>query len=528
MGAAAAMAGSTSAAAAAGAASAVDALPASLLRSDASDAHVPARSGGGGGGGSVWSSLTSMIWGEAAPIEELPAYLRSSMTLMVHRFRPQQVFLMSKLLCRESLGELLKALVLARDPVLRRAEASKGGKGDPSAAALCIELLSHVYQVCSDRAADIWPLLHAFLERLLTSQALRRDLVLERATVCMFTLTARLIGHSPELDAQLASTLHAAAAGMRAGEPEPVALRIVSGCAHVALAACSVDSEPPGSAFLFRMLRSVASGPATARVRESSWKAVEAVCRTGAFGASCVAELLEVLSQLSRTSQEETLRALAGMQDAALGLMKAGSAGVASRGADSCWLSIVGALASFIPDSRTAVRRATYSSLQRVFLSPWLGAVPSKSAIVAAFTDVLIPAAELEVNRRDEEGRLRACALLTRAFLHNSTLLVESADTHRLWLRIVTALCADVRAGGAPAEASAELVKNLVLVGESQGVVDAASRASGADVRAATWHVLETASVALRDSIQQSLAETTGSAERAPSEQQQQQGESPS
>eukprot|EP00164_Ancoracysta_twista_P007687 GFYU01010957.1.p1 GENE.GFYU01010957.1~~GFYU01010957.1.p1 ORF type:complete len:356 (-),score=78.61 GFYU01010957.1:319-1386(-) len=148
------------------------------------------------------------------------------------------------------------------------------------------------------------------------------------------------------------------------------------------------------------------------------------------------------------------------------------------------WIPMLHAFAFVSRDHRHEVRNYAITRLQRALLSPEVDAMPP-DAWAACFTEVLFPLVKDILDPADEslantpeeleKTWLRIATMLSKLVLQHMTLLVQLSTFDRIVLHLLSCMEQFLKRshGESLVEAIPEMVKNMLLVMSSSGLVDA-------------------------------------------------------
>lgn len=106
-----------------------------------------------------------------------------------------RIVFQSKEFSEKSLTNLIKSLILARDPLTNSLSVEESTWRD-SDLVLCVEIMTSIALINENRLNSVWPIIQAFFQRIFenrSSHKLGQTYVLERMTVSILRVAMRLL-----------------------------------------------------------------------------------------------------------------------------------------------------------------------------------------------------------------------------------------------------------------------------------------------------------------------------------------------
>jgi golgi-specific brefeldin A-resistance guanine nucleotide exchange factor 1 len=459
----------------------------------------------------------------------------------------QKLFEESSVLPEKPFLEMLKALLLARDPTTSAGDSHPGQHASVQTrdnarakfeeeSMFCIDMLTIIALANSHRVKLVWEMLAAYFDRILRHTGIQSAMprLIGRIAVCILKICHGLMYVSSDACSML---LHSLGLLTRMNLDGTLVDNGISLSYIVGKNSCLIlqrnhahFSQETWNIFIAHLRH--LSGLVGAR--EPVLDAVDFLiqCNSQLIGIQNIDFLMPLLVAYLQNvpASNAATNAVAVGTDAngqairALSLMfhlSRHAAFLGNPGEVELWAKVLAVVGQYFYDSRKSVSAAAQDTLQRSLLDPPTP-TPSQESWYHCFDAVLLPL--VDFSERDNLARLkgtdthlRAVAMFARTFLYNKRYLIEMDNFHTLWLKVISALAKPF--GGARAQegmtslqfTARESLKNLLLVSRADGMFEAVSQRTNQDVLGLTWALVDSMAPGLRVEIEESFSKAPGS-----------------
>lgn len=510
------------------------------------------------GGRGFFGGLTGFLWGggdvdheDAQSVAKEAA--AAALEQVVVTCQLVQLFPQTKDLPLQSVLHMLRALLSRRDPAPPPNSNSSPITLPPTFeahAVLALELAARVVLANRHRCEELWPLLHAHVERALGDGSITDDslqssgelylpFLVERMIVTVLRSCIHMLDRpkaAPKLLATLALLQRLPPAMMEAlGE------RVAMGLLALVQANAAYLDQPHHWTVIATLLNMSAAVP---RGRQAAWETVAHMTERGPINSLNCRPLFQLLVRFlegelgvaERTQKRQRDRSFTPQALEALAtfvLSLAGKPGPESGDPsspppritipsglnqgqlDSLWETSLRMAVPLVAHLDPSVGRSAAAAVQRLLLQT---SIEAPAAWHAVFMDVLL---KLPVGKRPpksdvddaasngnvelapgpsipvpDEVRLRCCTVVTRGLLMNLPLLTTLPCFNTIWLNLIALMgtnLADAPPGSVVYDMCQQMVTNMLMVAAHQGVFELWSPASGRprDLLSDTWLLLD-------------------------------------